>query len=606
MGNSAGDAGGAAHFAGEAYIYNVVLSGNSADYGGAIALNEAYDGASLDAAHSTFSGNSAAFDGGAIYGRPGDKAPAHQVRNSVFWSNTAGGDGSQFYEAGTGQITVQASLVEGGISAMGLVDGGGNIDADPLFTNAPGADGMVGTLDDDLVLSEASPAIDSADNTLVPPDVRDLDGDSDFTEPLPLDRNMSNRRLNGGRNGVTADMGAYEFIPSGYISHALSVQGEWNLIGLPLDPPDAAAQVLFEDHIPQSIYTYEGGYTQHTTLDMHRGYWMKMPAPSVVPVIGASMVDDASVSLSANWNMISGLSCESAITDPSNIIIPGTLFSYEGSYAPATTLSPGRGYWVRTTQAGEIMLTCTVTTSSKRHQLAQAAPEGGFGKLDIATPQGQATLWFGGELSPSADARSYSLPPPSPNGNKAVRFRVPVGSEYVAMWLSDQLSDRRAWQGINRIAIEGLQTASHIRVGYAPASRSESYALEIVLADGTEQRYPLSSGASIAPVVPIHEAWLVKAADEFEVPQKNALFGNYPNPFNGQTMIKFALEHRMAVTLVVYDLIGREVKQLAIGKMFEAGVHSVALEGSGLSSGVYVYQLQAGEFVASKRMTLVR
>ena len=81
-------------------------------------------------------------------------------------------------------LTLDYCLVQGLDGSLGGV---GNIDADPLFVDPLGSDGLAGTLDDDLTPGPGSPAIDAGSNSLAAPDTMDLDGDGDTREPLPFD-----------------------------------------------------------------------------------------------------------------------------------------------------------------------------------------------------------------------------------------------------------------------------------------------------------------------------------------------------------------------------------------------------------------------------------
>jgi len=89
------------------------------------------------------------------------------------------------------------------------------------------------------------------------------------------------------------------------------------------------------------------------------------------------------------------------------------------------------------------------------------------------------------------------------------------------------------------------------------------------------------------------------------LPVAFALKQNYPNPFNPSTTIEHVLPVASDVRLSVYDLLGREVSVLVNGRM-DAGVHEVRFDGSGLSSGVYLYRLTAGSFVETRKMIVVR
>jgi hypothetical protein len=90
-----------------------------------------------------------------------------------------------------------------------------------------------------------------------------------------------------------------------------------------------------------------------------------------------------------------------------------------------------------------------------------------------------------------------------------------------------------------------------------------------------------------------------------EVPQHFILSQNYPNPFNPSTTIKFELPKTSHVILTVCDVLGREVSVL-VNEKREAGVHRVSFDGSNLASGVYFYRLQAGGFVQTKKMLILR
>lgn len=80
---------------------------------------------------------------------------------------------------------------------------------------------------------------------------------------------------------------------------------------------------------------------------------------------------------------------------------------------------------------------------------------------------------------------------------------------------------------------------------------------------------------------------------------------NYPNPFNPSTIISYSLPSSSSVVLKLYDLQGREVKTL-VNEQQSAGNHQVPLSATGLASGVYFYQLQAGDKVQAKKLALIK
>jgi len=88
-------------------------------------------------------------------------------------------------------------------------------------------------------------------------------------------------------------------------------------------------------------------------------------------------------------------------------------------------------------------------------------------------------------------------------------------------------------------------------------------------------------------------------------PQHYALNGAYPNPFNPTTNINFELPEATKVMLTVYDVNGRLVSTLVDGNR-EAGVHDVTFDASNLASGMYIYNLTAGDFSATGKMVLMK
>jgi hypothetical protein len=80
---------------------------------------------------------------------------------------------------------------------------------------------------------------------------------------------------------------------------------------------------------------------------------------------------------------------------------------------------------------------------------------------------------------------------------------------------------------------------------------------------------------------------------------------NFPNPFNPITQIRFSLAEQSQVTLKVYNILGKEITTL-VNEVKGAGVHEISFDGSGLSSGVYFYTLQAGKSTQTRKMILMK
>lgn len=95
-----------------------------------------------------------------------------------------------------------------------------------------------------------------------------------------------------------------------------------------------------------------------------------------------------------------------------------------------------------------------------------------------------------------------------------------------------------------------------------------------------------------------------------ELPAFYGLSNNYPNPFNPVTIIKFSLAEPGYTTIDIFNILGQKITSLA-AEYRQAGNHSViwnGLNSSGeaVASGIYFYRLQSGDFIDSKKMTLLR
>lgn len=89
------------------------------------------------------------------------------------------------------------------------------------------------------------------------------------------------------------------------------------------------------------------------------------------------------------------------------------------------------------------------------------------------------------------------------------------------------------------------------------------------------------------------------------LPKEFTLNQNYPNPFNPSTTINFSLPAASFVRLKVFNLLGEEVRTI-IDDFKEAGTYSVNFEASDLNSGIYLYRMEAGSYIQTRKMTLIK
>lgn len=90
-----------------------------------------------------------------------------------------------------------------------------------------------------------------------------------------------------------------------------------------------------------------------------------------------------------------------------------------------------------------------------------------------------------------------------------------------------------------------------------------------------------------------------------EIPAGFSLKQNYPNPFNPVTNIQFGLSKNEFVSIIVFDILGKEIATL-VNEYKQAGTYQVDFKATSLTSGVYFYRMKAGTFTDIKRMTLLK
>ena len=83
------------------------------------------------------------------------------------------------------------------------------------------------------------------------------------------------------------------------------------------------------------------------------------------------------------------------------------------------------------------------------------------------------------------------------------------------------------------------------------------------------------------------------------------LLQNYPNPFNPKTTISYSIPKPSFVTLKVYDILGEEIATL-VNDYSNSGNYKVYFDGSKLTSGIYFYRIQAGDFIEKKKLILLK
>jgi hypothetical protein len=372
----------------------------------------------------------------------------------------------------------------------------------------------------------------------------------------------------------------------------------WNLISNPVTNPvpgDSVRQ-LYPTSASAYVFAFDvvGGYTQQYRFVNGRGYWGKFPASASSTITGVPRTRD-SVTVTAGWNIVGTIT--SPVDTTGIVSIPAGIrasswFGYTGGYSPVVQLAPGLAYWVKANAPGKFVLA---------NGPVAAKPAGGhplqevLNSVTITDANGASqTLYFGVDGNGDMPVTAYAMPPLPPAGAFDARFATADGGSMLQMHpaaISRALDLPIAMQtdaypvtvrwNVNK------GTAAYEIVAAGSASRSMTGEGSLQLTNG--------QGAGLA----------IRLVSDGQTPREFALAQNYPNPFNPSTTIAYDLPKDAHVRLTVYNTLGQEIATL-VNDTQKAGHRTITWTGAAVASGVYYYRIQAGDFVATKKLMLVK
>jgi hypothetical protein len=117
--------------------------------------------------------------------------------------------------------------------------------------------------------------------------------------------------------------------------------------------------------------------------------------------------------------------------------------------------------------------------------------------------------------------------------------------------------------------------------------------------------FKTAGGKAASGITYYQDPNLVSNSMEIGKPSNFQLHQNYPNPFNPSTIISFSIPEASHINLAIYDFLGRKVTELA-DQWFELGTHSLIFDASTISSGTYIYRLDTGNQVQTRKMMLIK
>ncbi len=155
-----------------------------------------------------------------------------------------------------------------------------------------------------------------------------------------------------------------EMIPE--LNSTIEIMNGWNLVSVPLTVENYARRSLFPTAASAAYAFDSSGYVARDPLENRPGYFLKFNGAQSVTMTGLPRRSD-SISVRAGWNIIGSISAPVATSTISSIpggIVTSQFFGYDGAYDSADTIQPGRAYWVKVNQNGQLILSSSSRQAS--------------------------------------------------------------------------------------------------------------------------------------------------------------------------------------------------------------------------------------------------
>ena len=402
----------------------------------------------------------------------------------------------------------------------------------------------------------------------------------------------------GGETHVPVTLNVVE----GPVEAELTLEFEqgWNMVSVYLqpDPEDVVAlmQPLVDEDLlllmkngSGNFYSPADDFNNIPGWFVDEGYLMKVTQSCELTLAGETVVQDEPIDLLQGWQMIScylrdsvdAIVALSGIVD--NLVIAkdgwGNFYKPDWEFSNMGDMIWGRGYMVKMTEDTQLIYRLFLEDDELDH-VQQRSVYASPGRLGVHPLTGA----------------NMSLALIAGSG-----FEAPVGETEIGVYASGELVGSGILQGGRcGIAIWGDDPSTPVVDGAVAGE-----ALEIRVLDTNGLRVAECVTLAGSPSYKTDSFWAVELTGTETVPTEFGIVAVYPNPFNNRTQVSYGLSVAGHVELSLYDLEGRLVQVLASGEK-PAGMHTFAIDGASLSSGVYIVQLRSQGEVSRWKVAMMK
>lgn len=368
----------------------------------------------------------------------------------------------------------------------------------------------------------------------------------------------------------------YGATPANTVCADINLMTGWNLVSVPVNNSSMMLDQIFPNAISQAFY-FDDYYRMTEELSNDFGYWIKFNAPESIQLCG-DKIDDVIIA-SEGWNLIGGNDSSVSVNGISSVpsgIIETNFFSFNNGYIVSNIIEPGKGYWVRLSEPGQLKL---FGATEKTNDNLLIEDNDNITLKVTSNRSGNSTLFI---TSKEKDLDRFELPPLPPKEVFDARF---TSNGFV--------------ENINNspeIVFSGIYDFLELEVFGSDIQITSPETGRIIVKEG--EKTVISNDVKSVVITSV------------SIPKYYELSQNYPNPFNPSTKIKFALPEISNVIVKVFNIVGQEVAILVNGEL-ESGLHEINFNASNLPTGVYFYTIEAkgaeGEnFTETKKMMLIK